>query len=134
MRSLKRNQKTLYYALYEDEVPILDDNGDDTLETKTGYSRPVKFNANVSAGKGEAEENIFGKDVDFTRAIFTTNTTLPIDEYSRIWLETKPVVNPDGSADGNSADYEVAAPVAESLNSLVIAIKRRKKNKKNAGG
>ena len=33
-----------------------------------------------------------------------------------------------GTADPNSADYEVAAPPADSLNVLVIALKKRIKN------
>lgn len=65
---------------------------------------------------------------DFTRSITTTDMSLPIDEFSLIWFETKPALLSDGTADPDSADYTVAAPVARSFNSLMIAIKKRKKS------
>ena len=128
MRSLKKNKSTLYYALYNEKKEIVDENGDFTGEYIVGYSAPEFFNANLSAGKGSAQADIFGVNVDFTRTISTTELSLPITETSLVWYETEPKLLKDGTADPDSADYKVAAPPAAGLNELVIALKARAKN------
>ena len=128
MRDLKKNQRELWYALYREKIPIVDENGDETGDYTTGYSPPVSFCANLSPGKGSAQAAVFGTDIDFTRSISTTDMDLPITETSLVWYETKPVLLEDGTADPDSADYEVAAPPADGLNELVIALKARAKN------
>lgn len=128
MRDLKKNQRELWYALYREKIPIVDENGDETGDYTTGYSPPVSFCANLSPGKGSAQAAVFGTDIDFTRSISTTDMELPITETSLIWYETEPGLLKDGSADPDTADYEVAAPPADGLNELVIALKARAKN------
>lgn len=128
MRDLKKNQRKLWYALYRDKIPIIDENGDETGDYTTGYGPPVSFDASLSSGKGAAQRDMFGVDVDFTRTISTTDMNLPITETSLVWYETKPVLLKDGCADPDSADYEVSAPPADGLNVLVIALKKRAKN------
>jgi len=128
MRSLKNNQRQLWYALYQDKIPIVDENGDETGDYTAGYSSPVSFYANLSPGKGTAQAAVFGTDIDFTRSISTTDMDLPITETSLVWYETEPVLLDDGTADPASADYEVSAPRADGLNELVIALKARAKN------
>lgn len=128
MRSLKKNKNTLYYALYNGKEEVVDENGDFTGEYIIGYSAPVVFYANISAGKGSAQADIFGVNVDFTRTISTTDLSLPITETSLVWYETKPKILEDGRADPESADYKVAAPPAVGLNELIIALKARAKN------
>lgn len=128
MRSLKKNKSTLYYALYNGKEEVVDENGDFTGEYIIGYSAPVVFYANISAGKGSAQADIFGVNVDFTRTISTTELSLPIRETSLVWYETEPKLLADGRADPESADYKVAAPPAAGLNELVIALKARAKN------
>ena len=128
MRNLKKNQRKMFYALFDKMIPQVDENGDETGDPVAHYSAPVMFNASLSSGKGSAQKEVFGADVDFTRSISTTNLGLPITETSLVWYETEPALLPDGSADPESADYEVAAPSADGLNVLVIALKARKKN------
>ena len=128
MRSLKKNQRKMYYALFDKMVPQIDENGDETGDPVAHYSAPVMFNPSLSSGKGSAQKEVFGADVDFTRSISTTDLQLPITETSLVWYETEPVRLPDGSADPDSADYEVAAPPADGLNVLVIALNARAKN------
>ena len=128
MRDLKKNQRELWYALYREKIPIVGENGDVTGDYTTGYSPPVSFCANLSPGKGSAQAAVFGTDIDFTRSISTANIDLPITETSLIWYETEPGLLKDGSADPDTADYEVAAPPADGLNTLVIALKARAKN------
>ena len=128
MRSLKKNQRNLYFSLYDKEIPIVDDRGELELETMAGYTNPVIFHANLSVGKSNAEESPFGKDVSYDRIISTCDMDLPIDENSIIWVKNKPTYNSDGNVNGDSADYEVAAPPLDGLNSLLIAIKKRSKS------
>lgn len=128
MRSLKKNQRKMHYALYDSEIPIPDENGYEELETRAGYVEPVLFYANLSAGKSDAEESPFGKDVSYDRVISTCDIDLPIDENSIIWVKNKPVFNADGTVNPDSADYEVSAPPLDGLNNLLIAIKRRSKS------
>lgn len=136
MRSLKKNQQLIWYSTYADQITIYerDENGEivyvdvektipKIISERAGYSKPVSFCANVSAGKGTAQEEVFGKDIDFTRTISTTDLTLPIDELSLVWIESEPKYLEDGTVDPNSADYKVAAKPARSLNQLMIALK-----------
>lgn len=127
MRSLKRNQQRLYYATYNNKIPITDENGDFTGDYEAGYSAPVSFYANISPAKGSSQEEVFGKNLDYSRTVVTCDMTLPIDEFSRIWIETEPVLNADGTANGDSADYSVVQ-VARSLNSVAYALKRLAKS------
>lgn len=128
MRNLKISGRRMFYAIYNGKKPIIDPGGDESGDFDVMYSPPVEFSASLSAGKGTAQREVFGTDVDFTRTISTTDLSLPITETSLVWHETVPVLLPDGTADPDSADYEVAAPRAEGLNVLVIALKARKKN------
>lgn len=137
MRSLKKNQRKLFYATYAEQITLYErnENGEiiyDEVDgesfpreigTKAGYNKPVYFSASVSPGKGSAQEEVFGTDVDFTRTISTTDLSLPIDELSLIWIENEPKYLDDGTVDPDSADYKVAAKQAKGLNSLMIAIK-----------
>lgn len=128
MRKLKRNQRKLFYAQYNNKIPILDSDGYETGDYETGYSAPVSFYGNISAGKGSSQEEVFGKELEFSRTIYITDMTCPINEHSLIWIETEPVLKPDGTADPDSADYTVATRPARSLNSIMIAIKWRQKS------
>lgn len=128
MRSLKKNQRPMCYALFDNEIPIYDENGNEELETRAGYKEPVLFYASLSTGQSDAEESPFGKNVTYDRVISTCDTSLTIDENSLIWVKNKPVYNADGTVNPDSADYEVAAPPLDGLNSLRIAIKKRSKS------
>lgn len=137
MRSLKKNKQNIWYSTYADQITeyYRDDDGNiiyDEIDgeqipriknERAGYNNPVSFYANISAGKGTAQEEVFGTDIDFTRTICTTDTSLPIDERSLVWIESEPKYINDGTVDPDSADYKVAAKPAVGLNSLVIALK-----------
>lgn len=128
MRSLLKNQQKLYYAQYIGKVPILDDENLETGDYETGYSAPVSFYANISAGKGSSEEAVFGKEIEYTRTISTSDMKCPINEHSLIWIETEPILKEDGTTDPASADYTVATIPAKGINSIMIAVKKRQRN------
>lgn len=138
MRSLKKNMQRLFYSLYSKEITVykrdenrdivyVEDDGERipvVIGTQAGYSEPVEFYANISAGKGNAQEAVFGSDVDYTRTICTTDMSCPIDELTRIWIDNEVKYNADGTANADSADYKVAAHPARGINNIVIAIKK----------
>lgn len=143
MRSLKKNQQSLHYVTYSEEIKVYqrDENGEIVyieidgekvpveIGTVAGYNKPVLFYANISAGKGLAQESVFGPDIDFTRTISTTDMSCPIDELSLIWIENGPQYNADGTVNPDSADYKVVAKPAKGLSSIMIAIKSLPKGK-----
>ncbi|WP_277407833.1 hypothetical protein [Lacrimispora xylanisolvens] len=129
MRGLKRNQRTLYYQLYSEHIPVYEKDLDGNIiydpvtneplltgDYTVGYADPVKFNANVSPARSEAQTEPFGVNTDYDKVICSCNLTLPIDELSQVFVDRKPGEN-------KGADYKVVK-VAKSLNSLLYAIKQ----------
>ena len=117
MRCLERNKRTIHYALYLGKAPILDDDGNDTGETVPSYSDPVEFKINTSPASGESATRQFGEIVDYDRTLVTTNTTLPIDENSILWIDESDTSKP--------YDY-IVKKVAKGLNSILFAVKKVK--------
>lgn len=144
MRNLRKNKQSLHYATYSEEIKVYKRDEDGNIEyveidgeqcpielgTVAGYNEPVIFYANISAGRGDVQADVFGSSVDYTRTISTTDMTCPIDELSLIWIDNKVEYNTDGTVNPDSADYEVAAYPAKSLNDIVIAIKKLPKGGK----
>lgn len=127
MRQLKRNQREFWYALYLGMQEAVDEEGNYTGEpAEIKYSEPKKVKGNISPAKGTADQEVFGISLDYTKSISTTNISLEIDENSRIWIESEPILKEDGSVDGDSADYSVVQ-VAKGIYSTMYAIKSRKK-------
>ena len=140
MRDCKKNQQRLWYSTYADQITeyyrdsdgnIIYDEIDGELIPRikferAGYANPVLFYANISAGKGTAQEEVFGVSLDYTKTISTTDMDLPISETSLIWFETEPTYNADGTVNEASADYSVVG-IAKSLNNVVYALKKRAK-------
>lgn len=127
MRTLRRNQKKLWYASYTGDNPITDENGDFTGDTAPEYSTPVAFYANASAARGTSQDEVFGKNLIYSRSIVTCDMTLPIDEHSLIWIEKEPVKKSDGTFDYESADYSVVQ-VAKNINSVAYAVSKLPEN------
>lgn len=115
MRELERNKRTVYYALFDKNEPILDDDGNDTGEETPVYLAPVELRINVSPAAGESATRQFGDVVDYDRTLVTCDITLPIDEHTVFWVDEADTAKP--------FDYTVKQ-VAKSLNSLLIAVKK----------
>ena len=118
-KQLKRNKRKMYYALYDKQMPV----GDDVLECKAGYKKPVAFRASLSTGQSNAQENPFGTSVDYDRIICSTDMRLPITETTLLWIGKEPSYLDDGSVDPSSANYKVAAHPFDGMQSLRIAVK-----------
>ena len=138
MRSLKINQRCLYYSTYNYEIKVYqcDEYGNIMytevdeekipieIGTVAGYNKPVSFYANIAMSGGEAEAKEYGFDVGAYEAVLvTTDKSLPISETSRIWHTSEPQYGSDGMVDGDSADYSVLA-VKPSLNGMKYLLKK----------
>lgn len=115
MKELERNKRTVYYALFNKNEPILDEDGNDTGEEKPTYFAPVELRINVSPALGESATRQFGDVVDYDRTLVICDTTLPINEQTVFWI--------DETDTTKAFDYTVKK-VAASLNSLLIAVKK----------
>lgn len=135
MRMAKRNQQKLYYALYKEEIPIYATDSDGNIiydsytteegevitypveiERVSGYDAPVEFFGNIAMSGGEAEAVEFGIDLSqYSASLIVEKWKLPITETSRIWFESEPQYNADGTVNGDKADYTIVA-VKPSLN------------------
>lgn len=132
MMMLNRNKQKMYYALYGKEVPIYDYYTDsegnkiplETGETKIVYENPVEFLGNISLSGGESEAVEFGLNLaDYEAILVVAKNTLPINETSRIWHNTEPTYNEDGTINESSADYKVVK-VSPSLNVDKFVLKK----------
>ncbi len=121
MRSLERNKKTLYYALYDEEMPVTDEYGNDTGQTALGYHSPVKIRARITPNKGNSSEEAFGITTDYDRVIISTKE-LPLAETSIAWVDTLPIIKEDGSTD-TPHDFKVVK-IAPDINVHQYAIKK----------
>jgi hypothetical protein len=121
MRSLERNKITVYYALYIDRIPVLDEWGNETGQFQSGFSNPVKIKIRVSPNKGESQSQAFGLSLDYDRTMLTTDS-LPIDEQSVLWIDTLPVIENDGST-ATPFDYTIKR-VAKDINQFQYAVKK----------
>lgn len=132
MRMARVNKQKMHYALYGKEVPIYDYYTDsdgnkiplDTGETKITYENPVEFFGNIALSGGESEAVEFGLNLaDYEAVLVMAKNTLPIDETSRIWHNTEPTYNEDGTVNEVSADYTVVK-VSPSLNVDKFVLKK----------
>jgi hypothetical protein len=123
LRDLRINQVPFWYQTYEGEVDVVDDEGYQTGETVKKYSKPVKALARISPNTGRSESSPFGVNTDYDKSISTV-VRLPIDEYSKLFIDIEPVINEDGTTD-TEPDYYCVVPKHD-LQQNVWAIKKIK--------
>ena len=78
---------------------------------------------------GETVAQQFGGDESYDKVIVTENLSLPIDEYSRLWVDTMPTLKQDGST--NTPHDYIVRKVAKSLNSVSYGITKVKVDANN---
>lgn len=117
MRTLRKNQQSMRYALQTGEVPVyqtdkdgnivydsyidkdgnqfpyFDENGNkmpmETGDKEILYSEPQEFMASVSMSGGEAEAVEYGlSTADFQAVILYANGTVPLVEGALIWTKS----------------------------------------------
>ena len=121
MFDLPENQREFYYQTYITSEEEYDEDGYLTGEDKSYYSNPIKAKAMISENTSDAVEMPFGKDLVYDKMISTVQD-LPIDEYSKLFIDVEPVLNEDGTTD-TKPDYEVVK-VAKGIYQRVWAIRK----------
>lgn len=117
MRLMRINTRTIHYSLYEGlGDPIVDDDGFETGEREILFSSPVPLVCNVSVAGGEAWAEVFGTLENYERVIITDDMTCPIDENSRLWIDTSP--------EGNAPYDYVVWRVAKYINHIAYAVRK----------
>lgn len=111
MRDLKRNQRMFYYATVTGTESIVDEYGNDTLETRTTYSAPFVLKANISANTGVDAVEIFGTQTEYTRVVSMVNC--PLKEGDKVWLNVEPT----------GENNYIVAKVADSKNGFLVALR-----------
>jgi hypothetical protein len=86
MRSLERNKRTLHYAVYLGEEPLLDDQGFETGESVPTYGEIIELRCNISAASGEEAVEAFGSFSQYTRAVCVSDNNCPLAENSIVWF------------------------------------------------
>ena len=90
MRTLNRNKRPIYYALHTDDVPIIDEYGNETSETAPVYAEPVKLDMNVSGATGADVVQAFGSFTNYSRTMCVSDPNCPIEEDSIVWFGVEP--------------------------------------------
>lgn len=121
IKDLPENQVPFWYQTYEGEIDKLDSKGRITGDKEKVYSAPIMAKARVSSSTGNLYESPFGSDIAYDKSISTVQK-LPIDEYTRLFIDREPVINEDGTTD-TEPDYRVVC-VKLGLIQNVWAIKK----------
>lgn len=112
MRSLNRNKRKIYYALYERDEPILDEYGNESGESESIYGDAVELMANVSAASGEDMAQAFGNFTNYSRVLCVSDTSCPLDEQSIVWFGVEP----------NKPHNYIVTRKADSKNGILYAL------------
>lgn len=142
MRSIRRNKTKMRYALLVESVPVYETDEDgnvvfieedgEQIPVETGssipiYSSLVDFMASIHGAGGEAEAEAYGISLGaYDAVLYDVVGCHPIDETSRIWVDSEPEFNDDGTVKPESADY-IVKRVPPSLNDIVYLLARIEK-------
>ena len=113
MRTVQRNKRAIWYALYNGVTEVVDDDGNYTGEQEVSYSEPIQAKMNVSGGRGQSEIELFGVDNPFTRTAVTDDLTTPFTTDTIFWFEADPETDPH--------NYRCTG-ISRTINQVVIAI------------
>ena len=113
MRTLQRNKRTIAYALYAGIQELTDDDGNLTGEQSPIYGEVVTTRMNVSGGRGQAEIELFGVDLPFTRTAVTDDLNTKFDTETIFWFEADPETDP--------YNYRCTG-VSRTVNQVVLAL------------
>ena len=123
------NKQTIYYANNVGDAPLTDDFGNLTLEYAQGYTNPIMIRINVSEAKARMDRlasttyiDPYGLELGYNKVLATSDLDIGIKDAAIFWVDTLPVIKPDGSTD-TPFDYE-CVQIKKSLNNLLIAIKK----------
>lgn len=113
MRELEINKQLIHYALFQGYTDAVDSNGYKTGEKTKSYSDPVALRINVSPARGNADREVFGIELAYSRTLTTDKLDCPIDVETILWI---------GRNTTEPHNYVVVRK-AKSLNDIVYAIR-----------
>lgn len=119
------NLSNVYYAMYVGYMEGIKD-GKPTGQPVPQYTIPRKSAACISTPSGTTENTPFGAFSDYDKIMITANEDFKADEHSVLWIDTMPVIRPDGSTD-TPYDYTVEKLAAWG-GQKAYAIKKRVNN------
>ncbi len=117
MKNLRRNLQPFYFCTVTEATEDETD-GYYTGALAVEYNEPILARGVISANQGEAQVEQFGNNLQYSRVISTTDTSLPIDETTVLFVDTEPTYNDEDIPEYN---YIVKA-VARSINVVAYAI------------
>ena len=120
MKTMERNKVPFWYLLYDNKVPVMDDDGNETGDYRVIYKEAVQRKENISAATGSAQVEQFGNFISYDKVIVTDDLSCPIDENSVLFIDKEPEYDPDGNP---LYDY-IVKRVAKSLNSISYAVSK----------
>lgn len=112
MRSLNKNKRQIYYALYVGDEPIKDEYGNETGEITPIYGEIASLRCNVSSASGEDVVQAFGSFTNYTRVLCVTDTSSPISEQTIVWF----------GVDTNGPHNYIVTRKADSKNGILYAL------------
>ena len=121
MKLMKRNLTPVYYCLYSNRQPIVDDEGYETGEYEVVYGEAVQLICSVSPATGYAQVEMFGNLESYDKVLITDDMACPIDENTVLFIDKEPEFE-NGKP---KYDYTVRR-VAKSLNSISYAVSKVK--------
>lgn len=86
MRSLNKNKRGIYYALYTGEDKILDEYGNETGESNPTYGEKTELRCNISGASGNEVVQAFGSFSNYTRVVCVADNNCPIAEQTVVWF------------------------------------------------
>jgi len=113
VRTVQRNKRTIWYALYNGVTEVVDEDGNYTGEQEVSYGEPIQARMNVSGGRGQAEIELFGVDNPFTKTAVTDDLTTPFTTDTIWWFEADPETDPH--------NYRCTG-ISRTINQVVIAL------------
>ena len=117
MRTVQRNKRDVWYALYLGEQEVVDEDGNYTGETEIAYGDPVHIRANVSPATGNTNMEMFGNFADYSRVVVTDDVSIPVNENAVMWIGREPT-----EGHGIEGYNYIVKRVARSFNSVAIAV------------
>lgn len=120
MRLLNRNLRPIYYCLFKERVPVLDEAGHRTGQFRNVYEAPVKIKAHVGSQVSFVMNEQFGHLEAYDNTITIADVDTPITDTTVLFVDKEPEFDADGTP---IYDYFVRR-VGKSLNVVNIEVRK----------
>lgn len=118
MRTMERDKSKFWYLLYDHKEPVIDEDGNESGESRVVYKEAVEYRANVSAATGSVQVEQFGNLTGYDKVIVTSDMDFPVDENTVFFIDKEP----DYDEDKNPRYDYIVKRVAKSPNVIAVAL------------